>query len=92
MPVLGAEFMASSISSSFFDDDEIVETLVAGALETNPQIKFFDARRKYTRCEVTPTSWRSTYRVVADQFDENSTVETARIWEITAGTPGATQA
>ncbi len=92
LPIVGTEFMASSISSSFFDDDETVETLVAGALQTNPQIKFFDARRGYTLCEVTPTSWRSTYRAVADQFDENSTVETASTWEITAGIPGATPA
>jgi len=89
LPVVGTELMASSISSSFFDDDQTVEDLVAGALQTNPQIKYFDARRGYTLCDVTPTSWRSTFRAVADQFDEASPVETVSTWEITAGTPGA---
>lgn len=89
LPVVGTEFMASSISSSFFDEDESVTDLVAGALATNPQIKWFDAQRGYTRCEVTPDRWSATYRAVADQFDESSPVETISTWEVIAGTPGA---
>ena len=91
LPVVGTEFMATSISSSFFDDDEAVETLVSTALEANPQLKWFDANRGYTLCEVTPTTWKATYRGVADQFDETSTVGTLSTWEIAAGTPGAVQ-
>jgi alkaline phosphatase D len=89
LPVVGTEFMATSISSSFFDDDEAVESLVSTALAANPQIKQFDTHRGYTLCEVTPTTWRATYRVVADQFDEDSTVDTLSTWEVAAGTPGA---
>ena len=92
LPVVGAEFMASSISSSFFDDDETVESLVNGALTANPQIRFFDSRRGYTVCEVTPDRWLATYRAVADQFDEASPVEPVSAWAVTAGTPGAVQA
>ena len=51
----------------------------------------FDVRRGYTLCEVTPTSWRATYRAVEDQFDESSPVETISTWEIAAGTPGAVE-
>ncbi len=91
LPVVGTEFMATSISSSFFDSDEEVETLVTGALGGNSQIKLFDARRGYTLCEVTPTSWRATYRAVEDQFDEASPVETLSTWEVAAGTPGAVE-
>jgi len=91
LPVVGTEFMATSISSSFFDADEAVEALVTPALAANPQIKQFDAQRGYTLCEVTPTTWRATYRVVADQFDENSSVDTLSTWVVAAGTPGATQ-
>ena len=83
--------MASSISSAFFDDDDDVEALVAGALGGNAQIKMFDSHRGYTLCEVTPTSWRATYRAVEDPFDESSPVETISTWEITAGTPGAVE-
>ena len=91
LPVVGTEFMATSISSSFFDADEDIEALVSAALTANPQVKQFDAQRGYTLCEVTPTTWRATYRAVADQFDEDSAVSTLSTWEITAGTPGAVQ-
>ena len=91
LPVVGAEFMASSISSAFFDDDETVASLVNGALTANPQIKWFDSRRGYTVCEVTPEHWRATYRAVADQFDAASPVAPLSTWEIAAGTPGAVQ-
>jgi alkaline phosphatase D len=87
LPLIGAEFMGTSISSSFFDDDETVGGLVAGALEANPQIKIFDAQRGHTLCEVTPDRRRSTYRAVEDQFDETSAVQTISTWEIAAGTP-----
>ncbi len=91
LPVIGTEFMASSISSSFFDDDAAVEGLVAAALTANPHIKWFDAQRGYTVCEVTPDRWLAEFRVVADQFDESSPVDTITTWEVRAGTPGATQ-
>jgi len=91
LPVIGSEFMATSISSSFFDDDEAVAGLVAGALAANPQFKWFDSRRGYTVCEVTPERWTATYRAVADQFDEASPVSTISSWEVVAGTPGVQQ-
>ncbi|MDJ0768102.1 MAG: alkaline phosphatase D family protein [Ilumatobacter sp.] len=91
LPVVGAEIMASSISSSFFDDSQVVEDLVSAALTANPQIKWFDTRRGYTVCEVTPERWLATFRAVADQFDEGSPVETVTTWEILAGSPGVTQ-
>jgi alkaline phosphatase D len=91
LPVVGTEFMASSISSSFFDDDQTVESLVTGALAGNPQLEWFDARRGYTVCEVTPERWVATYRAVEDQFDEASPVTTVSSWEVLAGTPGVTQ-
>ena len=75
-PVVGVEFMASSISSSFFDGDSAVAGLVDAALSANPQLRFFDARRGYTLCDVTPEQWEATYRAVADEFDEASPVET----------------
>ena len=91
LPVMGTELMASSISSSFLDDDATVESLVNAALIANTQIKWFDSRRGYTVCEVTPERWFVTYRAVADQFDEASPVEPVSTWEVIAGTPGALQ-
>ena len=91
LPVIGSEFMASSISSSFFDDDAVVAQLVGAALTANPQLKWFDAERGYTVCEVTPERWLATYRTVTDQFDENSAVVDATAWEVIAGAPGVAQ-
>ena len=91
LPVIGTEFMASSISSSFFDDDQSVEALVSAALTANPQIKWFDAKRGYTLCEVTPERWLATYRAVKDQFDESSPVDTVSSWEVRAGQAGVQQ-
>lgn len=91
LPIIGSEFMASSISSSFFDDDPVVTDLVAAALAANPQLKWFDSRRGYTVCDVTPVRWHSAFRAVADQFDESSPVETISEWEVIAGTPGVIQ-
>lgn len=88
LPVIGTEFMASSISSSFFDDDATVESLVTTALTANPHLKWFDAQRGYTVCEVTPDRWLATYRAVSDQFDEASPVTTIGSWEVRAGVPG----
>jgi alkaline phosphatase D len=91
LPVIGAELMASSISSGFFDDVALVADLVGPAIAANPQIQWFDVRRGYTLCEVTPESWHATFRAVADPFDEAATVDTISEWQITVGTPGATQ-
>ena len=85
LPTVGVELMATSISSSFFDADEDVENLVSAAIVANPQIKWFDTRRGYTHCEVTPGRWIATFRAVADQFDEASPIETASRWSISAG-------
>jgi alkaline phosphatase D len=92
LPVVGTELMASSISSSFFDANLTVAPLVTGAIAANPQIKWFDAKRGYTVCEVTPDRWLATFRSVTDQFDEASPVAEASAWEIIAGKPGAIQA
>ena len=91
LPVVGTELMASSISSAFFDADPTVASLVDSALATNPQIKWFDSRRGYTVCDVTPDRWLVTYRAVADGLEEASPVEPASTWEVAAGTPGAVQ-
>jgi alkaline phosphatase D len=88
MPVIGSEFMASSISSSFFDADPIVKELADAALAANRHIKFFDTKRGYTVCDVTPDRWTATYRAVADQFDEASSVVTISSWQVEAGRPG----
>ena len=91
LPIVGSEFMASSVSSSFFGDDDVIIGLVEAALAGNPQLKWFDTRRGYTLCDVTPDRWHATFRAVADQYDELSPVTTITEWEVKAGTPGVIQ-
>jgi alkaline phosphatase D len=90
-PVVGTEFMASSISSSFFVTDSDLTPLVEGAITGNEHIKWFDDRRGYTVCDVTPERWVASFYAVTDQFDQTSPVELATSWEVVAGTPGVTQ-
>ncbi len=86
-PAVGVEFMASSISSVFFDDSPLVATLVKAALEGNPQVRFYDTRRGYTLCDLTPQRWIAEYRAVVDAADASSAVETISTWELIEGTP-----
>ncbi|MFQ5555933.1 MAG: alkaline phosphatase D family protein [Acidimicrobiales bacterium] len=91
LPVVGVELMASAISSASFNGDPVAAELVADALLANPQIRFFDGRRGYTVCEVTPNRWTATSRAVIDPLDETSPVETISRWEIPVGSPSVTE-
>ena len=88
-PVVGTEFMASAISSQFFDG---AIDLASAALAANPQVKFFSGRNGYCLCDVTPDTWTTEYRAVVDITDPESAVESIATWQVTAGTPGAVQA
>lgn len=61
-PVVGAEFVCTSITSEFGDANvPLVELTLPG----NPHIKFFDGiYRGYTLCEVTPEAWTAQFRAV----------------------------
>lgn len=61
-PCVAAEFIGTSISSGG-DGVETTERAEL-VLRKNPQIRFFNGRRGYVRCEVTPTSWRTDFRAV----------------------------
>ncbi|MEQ8233228.1 MAG: alkaline phosphatase D family protein [Gammaproteobacteria bacterium] len=61
-PTVGAEFVCSSIASTFGDANV---PLVQATLPSNPHIRFFDGlHRGYAVCEVTPDQWRTTFRAV----------------------------
>ncbi|WP_085505873.1 alkaline phosphatase D family protein [Thalassobacillus devorans] len=60
--VLGAEFVGTSITSGGNGADKRADT--DRILEQNDHIKFFNDYRGYVRCEVTPTQWRTDYRVL----------------------------
>ena len=61
-PIVGTEFVCSSITSTFGDANH---GLVRFTLPSNPHIKFFDGlHRGYVLCTVTADEWRSDFRAV----------------------------
>ncbi|WP_101845454.1 alkaline phosphatase [Halobacillus sp. Marseille-P3879] len=60
--ILGAEFVGTSISSGGNGADKRADT--DRILAQNEHIQFFNDYRGYVRCEVTPTSWKTDYRVL----------------------------
>lgn len=61
-PPVATEFVGTSISSGGDGTQRRSDT--AGVLAENPFVKFYNAERGYVRCEVTPETWQSDYRVV----------------------------
>lgn len=61
-PVVGTEFVGTSISSG--GDGTRSSEPYDRLYSRQPFIKFHNRERGYVRCEVTPESWRTDYRVV----------------------------
>nr|WP_239534193.1 alkaline phosphatase [Thalassobacillus pellis] len=60
--VFGVEFVGTSITSGGNGADKRADT--DRILNQNKHIKFFNDYRGYVRCHVTPTEWRTDYRVL----------------------------
>jgi alkaline phosphatase D len=102
--VLAAEFVCTSISSTFLaPDPRPTDLIVRAGLPENPHIRYFDARfRGYCLCDVNADRWRTEYRAVGAPENlldpsplalvprEGDGTFTAAIAEIQAGfnTPG----
>lgn len=84
-PVVGSEFMASSISSRFPDIPDGATALV---LAVNPHIKLFDVRKGYCIATVDAQQWVTQYFAVDDPLDATSGVAQIAAFRIEAGTPG----
>lgn len=61
-PVVGSEFVGSSISSG--GDGEDSNDYGAALLANNPHVKFFNAQRGYVANTITPAQWRTDYKVL----------------------------
>jgi phosphodiesterase/alkaline phosphatase D-like protein len=78
---VATEFVGTSISSGCPWAPD-----VARAVAANPQMRFFDGdRRGWVRCTVTPSEWRSDYRVVAAADDASGPAETLTSWTVEDG-------
>ncbi len=88
-PVVGTEFVGTSISST---DYASAQPAYGGVvLDENPHIRFFDNQRGYVRCRLTPEEWRTDYRVVPYVKRPGAPIRTRASFVIEDGDPIAHQ-
>lgn len=83
---IGTEFLGTSISSG--RDGQPMDALGEIWLRENPHMKFHNSQRGYCVCEVTPTTWRTDYRVVPYVTQPDAPLKTAAKVYVEAGVPG----
>ena len=80
---VAAEFVGTSISSG--GDGFDMTPRGEDVLRVNPQIRYFNARRGYVRCEAAPTSFRADYRLVDYVTRPGAPVATKVSWTVEPG-------
>lgn len=83
---VAAEFVGTSISSG--GDGSEGSARVDAAMEENPHLRWFNNRRGYVRCRVTPDAWETTYRTVDWVERPGAPVRDASRWRVEHGRPG----
>ena len=86
-PVVGAEFVGTSISSG--GDGRAVNEGTPQMMETNPHVRFFNGQRGYVRCAVTPSRFTADYRVVEYVTRPGAEVTTKATFVVEDGAGGA---
>jgi alkaline phosphatase D len=85
-PSLGVEFVGTSIASEG-DGSEGWAGVTAQTRAENPHMRWHNARRGYVRCSVSPSEWRSDYRIVPQISVPGVAVQTASSWRVAHGRP-----
>lgn len=85
-PVLGTEFVGTSITSA--GDGTSVDSTAEWA-SNNPHVKFHNSQRGYVRCRLTPELWRSDYRVVPFVTTPGAPITTRASFVVEDGKAGA---
>jgi alkaline phosphatase D len=88
-PVVATEFVGTSMSSG--GDGRDSSPFVQQLLETNPHIRFYNGRRGYVRCTVTPSAWTTDYRVLPYVTRIGAPIETRATFRVQAGRSGVVQ-
>ncbi|OUL21923.1 alkaline phosphatase [Nostoc sp. RF31YmG] len=83
--IVGSEFVGTSISSAG-DGSDTIPSYVNST--DNPHIKFYNNRRGYLRCSVTPTTWRTDYLVLSNVTTPSGTISNAASFIVEDGRPG----
>ena len=89
-PVVGTEFVGTSISSS---GDGVDQPKSAPQMRSeNPFVKYFNAERGYVSCEVTPKTWTSRYQTVPFVTKPDAPLVTRKTFVVERDKPGAVEA
>src|SRR5262249_47213570 len=84
-PAIATEFVGTSITSNDVD-----YAATAADLPHNPHVRAFESRwRGYLHCEVTPTLWRTDWRIVDDVYNAASPGRTLARFHVEEGRAGA---
>ena len=86
-PVVGTEFVGTSISSS--GDGADTRDNTAALLGENPWIRFYNGQRGYVRCDLTPERCRADYQVLEYVTRPDSPISTRASFLVEDGRPGA---
>jgi alkaline phosphatase D len=84
-PVVGAEFVGTSITSGGNGVDEVKDQ--AQRMAENPCVKFHNAQRGYVRCNITPEKWQTEYQVVDYVDRPGSPIKTRASFVVESGRP-----
>jgi len=84
-PAIATEFVGTSITS--IGDGADVQPDTAKTLADNSYIKFFNDRRGYVRCRLTPDSWQTDYRVLPYVSEPGAPVITRASFVVENGDP-----
>jgi alkaline phosphatase D len=82
--VVATEFVGTSMTSGGDGADGSAERFQA----LNPHVKFYNGRRGYVRAEVTPSAWRSEYRVLPYVSKPGAPIETRASFVVENGRKG----
>ncbi|KLL13037.1 alkaline phosphatase D family protein [Protofrankia coriariae] len=87
-PVIGTEFVCTSVSSGFLMVSDDLVRMNNRLL--NPHVRYFRGdRRGYTRVRVTPGEWRAEMRVAETIERRDAPVTTDATWVVEDSRPGA---
>lgn len=86
-PTVATEFVGTSITSG--GDGAPKRDDTDGVLADNPFVRFYNAERGYVRCELTPDSWQTDFRVVPVVSRPESPCLTRASFVLENGRPGA---
>jgi alkaline phosphatase D len=89
-PVVATELVGTSINSGG-NGGEFTERGKAIMAE-NPGVRFYNNERGYVRCTITPKTWRSDFRTVAQVDKPGAPIVTRASFVVEAGRAGAKRA